>query len=448
MLHFTKHTLNKLSLLVIVLALHATFFSARVFAYSGNELRPLAVEYAFASTEDNPYKASFQMSNEGTTGVKYFTYAFIQNGDTINIGKITLDKLIPRFGSTAVNIAVPPAKKLGTDEITLAITKVNGEQNEAYYSNFKFKRITVSKVPMRKIVVEDYTGMWCGWCPRALASLENAVHKYANNIIPIAIHGGGYDEPLYCSTYYNKLKQLTGYPTLEINRRAQSNKYLLDTYIDNDLAKLTTVEVNVSAMWNEEKTDINVSSETIFRVAQDPVNYSLAYVITEDSLSDPNWRQANYLSGRNQYKGFFPELDKMVDSEHSIANMVFRHTAIAAAGILSGFPSSVKPTVVVDEVQKHQHVFRNMSQYSTWKNKERLDIIVLLLNNSTGEIVNANISRVKLNATTGIQKVANATENAREVARYDAWGRYVAAPVKGLNLIKYSNGNVEKVWIK
>ncbi len=448
MLHFIKHTLNKLSLLVIVLALHATLFSARVFAYSGNELRPLAVEYAFASTEDNPYKASFQMSNEGTTGVKYFTYAFIQNGDTINIGKITLDKLIPRFGSTAVNIAVPPAKKLGTDEITLAITKVNGEQNEAYYSNFKFKRITVSKVPMRKIVVEDYTGMWCGWCPRALASLENAVPKYANNVIPIAIHGGGYDEPLYCSTYYNKLKQLTGYPTLEINRRAQSNKYLLDTYIDNDLAKLTTVEVNVSAMWNEEKTDINVSSETIFRVAQDPVNYSLAYVITEDSLSDPNWIQANYLSGRNEYKGIFPELDKMVDRERAIANMIFRHTAIAAAGILSGFPSSVKPTVVVDEVQKHQYVFRNMSQYSTWKNKEHLDIIVLLLNNTTGEIVNANISRVKLNATTGIQQVANANENVKEVARYDAWGRYISAPIKGLNLIKYSNGNVEKVWIK
>ena len=104
MLHFTKHTLNKLSLLVIVLALHATLFSTKVFAYSGNELRPLAVEYAFASTEDNPYKASFQMSNEGTTGVKYFTYAFIQNGDTINIGKITLDKLIPRCGSTAVII--------------------------------------------------------------------------------------------------------------------------------------------------------------------------------------------------------------------------------------------------------------------------------------------------------------------------------------------------------
>ena len=138
----------------------------------------------------------------------------------------------------------------------------------------------------------------------------------------------------------------------------------------------------------------------------------------------------------------------MVDSEHSIANMVFRHTAIAAAGILSGFPSSVKPTVVVDEVQKHQHVFRNMAQYSTWKNKEHLDIIVLLLNNTTGEIVNANISRVKLNATTGIQQVANATENAREVARYDAWGRYISAPIKGLNLIKYSNGNVEKVWIK
>ena len=411
-------------------------------------LAPAAARKTYIARSSSTAKAFISVTSFGRDVVNSFEYTITSDKGTVVEGTYTFKEAFRKYDTSTCEIEFPVNKVTDITSLTFSIDKVNNERNGATLGSCNIPFTFISKFATRKVVVEDFTGMWCGWCPRALASLENAVHKYANNIIPIAIHGGGSGEPLYCSTYYNKLKQLTGYPTLEINRRAQSNKYLLDTYIDNDLAKLTTVEVNVSAMWNEEKTDINVSSETIFRVAQDPVNYSLAYVITEDSLSDPNWRQANYLSGRNQYKGFFPELDKMVDSEHSIANMVFRHTAIAAAGILSGFPSSVKPTVVVDEVQKHQHVFRNMAQYSTWKNKEHLDIIVLLLNNATGEIVNANISRVKLNATTGIQQVANATENAREVARYDAWGRYISAPVKGLNLIKYSNGNVEKVWIK
>jgi len=35
-----------------------------------------------------------------------------------------------------------------------------------------------------------------------------------------------------------------------------------------------------------------------------------------------------------------------------------------------------------------------------------------------------------------------------EVARYDSNGKIILAPTKGLNIIKYSNGKVKKVYVK
>ncbi len=50
-------------------------------------------------------------------------------------------------------------------------------------------------------------------------------------------------------------------------------------------------------------------------------------------------------------------------------------------------------------------------------------------------------------STTGISELAE-TDNLKEVARYTADGRLVAAPVKGLNIVKYSNGKTVKVVVK
>ena len=50
-------------------------------------------------------------------------------------------------------------------------------------------------------------------------------------------------------------------------------------------------------------------------------------------------------------------------------------------------------------------------------------------------------------STTGISELANG-EDLKVVARYTADGQLVAAPVKGLNIVKYSNGKTVKVVVK
>lgn len=67
-----------------------------------------------------------------------------------------------------------------------------------------------------KLLVEDYTGTWCGYCPRVAHSLEEYVNNNSN-IIPVAVHNDN-------DMFYEYVEQMTtkfgitGYPTAKINR--------------------------------------------------------------------------------------------------------------------------------------------------------------------------------------------------------------------------------------
>jgi len=53
-------------------------------------------------------------------------------------------------------------------------------------------------VPKQKIVVEDYTGTWCGFCPRVSAALES-LHAETDDITVVAIHetANSFPDPMH-----------------------------------------------------------------------------------------------------------------------------------------------------------------------------------------------------------------------------------------------------------
>ena len=74
-------------------------------------------------------------------------------------------------------------------------------------------------------------------------------------------------------------------------------------------------------------------------------------------------------------------------------------------------------------------------------------MVVFLLNTDTKEVVNAAKCSIASAGTTGIER-AESSEQTVEVARYTLDGRRVAAPVRGVNIVKYSDGTVVKQVVK
>ena len=46
-----------------------------------------------------------------------------------------------------------------------------------------------------------------------------------------------------------------------------------------------------------------------FRLNREEAPYGFAYVLTEDGMSSHNWKQANFYTGRTEFRGISEELD-------------------------------------------------------------------------------------------------------------------------------------------
>ncbi len=96
------------------------------------------------------------------------------------------------------------------------------------------------------------------------------------------------------------------------------------------------------------------------------------------------------------------------------------------------------------------HTFTGLNEYGF--DEYAYDVVshyVYSPTESTSSLTPSDMVLVKLNegTITGINGVADA-DNLKEIARYTADGCRIAAPVKGLNIVKYSNGKTVKVLVR
>ena len=105
------------------------------------------------------------------------------------------------------------------------------------------------------------------------------------------------------------------------------------------------------------------------------------------------------------------------------------------------------PTLVANGTVSSEYTLK-MPTKTTLKKALKLDqvyVVAVLLDKKTGAIVNAG--RARVTGSTGIEDVTTGTE-ATVVARYTVNGVQVSAPVKGVNILKMSDGTTRKVLVK
>lgn len=160
----------------------------------------------------------------------------------------------------------------------------------------KVKAFVKQTLPAPKnILIQDFTGTWCGWCPRVSYSLEEAV-KNQNRIIPVAIHSGsksassGSYDP-FINVFGEEVRskfQVNSFPTALID---QKNKW--DEYVSTLSSKLTNnsdVKVDISSRVDGAKANVDVKLTFINPLS--PSFRLVAYII-EDKLV---YKQVNYLN--------------------------------------------------------------------------------------------------------------------------------------------------------
>ena len=374
-------------------------------------------------------------------------------------GKTSAEKHVDFEGDHGMggtfNVVVPfeAASAVGEYPVTFTITKVNGVENGSKVKTAKGTVVTLAKEFVKRVVVEENTGTGCGWCPRGHVAMHNMSEAHGDNFIGIAWHYFNAADPMYLSGYAVPGLRAGAAPQAVVNR----NTSVLDPYaqaqqvVANLVGDLATANVEVSAMFNEDNTTVDAWANVETLVAG---KYEVVFALTADGLTGTTtaWKQGNYLSSAysGQYgytaKSQIPDDLKHLWDEGTSYFQIFNDVLIA-----SSYKSGVNLTKQLDlaENGKAQSTYTlTMPVKTALKNALNYDqvYIVAMVLDKNGVVVNANKTKVATYST-GVENVKNNAE-AIVVARYTADGVRVAAPVKGLNILKMSDGTTRKVMVK
>lgn len=141
--------------------------------------------------------------------------------------------------------------------------------------------------PINKVIVEDYTGTWCGYCPPVANAIYELKEVY-DNIISVGIHN---NDELTIDQESDLRSELgiSGFPSARLNRTIS----WLDPYQFSEVNSLLSEENNVAISINStlENVELGVGLRIVSNV--ELVNHKLVIYLVESNLI---YDQANYFN--------------------------------------------------------------------------------------------------------------------------------------------------------
>lgn len=281
-----------------------------------------------------------------------------------------------------------------TDEI--AINYKSTAKEDDCTCKYDYETKVSSKIPQdftRKILLEEHSGTWCGWCPLAKETSDKLTANA--RVISVEIH---YNDELTADKdkVFNPLKNKYGFPVWPsgmINRR---KSIIGETYIIGE----SDWTVNVNDFLSTEKTttgiaiesslngnELTILSHVKVQTATDE-NYGLGIYLVEDKIA--GYPQVNYASKDIRFQRY-----DAYNQPSTIEDYLHRNVARdAITPLIGGLDVPVYAT-------KNGSIFRKLFKTtlpSTIKVKENCYLVVFVMNQKTNEIINVQeveIGKVK-----------------------------------------------------
>lgn len=301
---------------------------------------------------------------------------------------------IPSNGTYNFTHGTPLATVAGTTyNLTVTVT-LSGDMNSANNSLMS-NTTALTTVPAKKTVGEEKTGAWCQWCPRGAVGL--AYMEAQNDFIGIAVHN---NDPMAVSAYDGAIGTYIpgGYPGGGVDRVLEGDPNANSFLSMHNQRKNATVPCdvkNIVAQLSGSQITVSADSEWYGDI---PGNYRLSCVIVEDDIISSN--QSNAYAGGGNGNMAFPAgknnsynfgATSAPSSVPSSAFLGYDHVArsLSSNNIL-GTPGSLPSTITTGV---HSFTFPAVSS-SVISNYQKSHAVVMVVDASTGEILNADIAPI------------------------------------------------------
>lgn len=344
------------------------------------------------------YSLKATVKNNGTETINNIT-ANWNDGTTDHISTIPLTTPLATGQQATITHTISVNYPSVVEKIiNVTITQVNGAADSSPADNTlatSFK--TVSQNSPKKVLIEEGTGTWCGYCPRGAVAMHYMDTNYPNDFIGIAVHNG---DPMKITDYDNGA-DFNAFPGMNIDR-AVLNASVTNTEMVSQVNKrkilVTPAQLDASSSLAGNVLTFNAAAT--FRTNFTNANFRFAVVMVEDNVTGTTtgYNQSNYYSGGSAMGGY-----ENLPNPVPASQMVYDHVGRMLLGGYSGQVGSIPATLTDGQTVNYTFTTTIPTTY----NIANMKAVLLLLDATTGEVVNARSFLFNTLGTSTAQTNAN-----------------------------------------
>lgn len=346
-----------------------------------------------------PFTIKAQVKNQGYSKITKLGLAYSINGEEEKEVELTkLSILAGKDAEVAYTLPENPYQ-IGVYDLKMRITTVNGAPDEVDDNNLGETTLNVLDfVPAKRLFVEEWTGIDCGYCPRGIVGFKTMHEEHPSQFVGIAVHcfdANGPVAPDEYKSFFVSRGVMSGFPGCYIQRQSPSQPSAsnLETVYQN-LSKITpNMRVEVESKLSADGKNVEATAFVTPLALKNGVRYKLGFVLTENDVT--GYAQLNNFAG-----GVVGSMGGW-ENKGSYVYEPLQHVARAIYG-LEGIDGSV-PTELT--VNKQEEYTVSIPVPSTVQNKANLTAVAFLVDATTGYVENAAEAVVGDNSVSGINAI-------------------------------------------
>ncbi len=442
-------------------------------SFSSNVKTAYAIDASAMSVNNYKYvpngnnTISGTIKNKGFNPINSYEVTYTIDGGPSSPVYLVSGQNIATDSSVSFSHNVPANLPFGQHSISYTISNINGASDGYLPDNTITKVVyALSFIPVKRVLIEECTGTWCGFCVRGIVYMDSLKQKYPNHYIGVSIHndGGLPVEVMQVPEYANGVDAAgySGFPGCVVDRQPNVVDPLqMEKYYLLRAKELSPVEVSIT----------NVSYNSISRMVNFDVNAAPAMnatiswkfnaIVSEDDVTychtydSALYRQVNYYAnGVYGNMGGFEKRPYIIPAKDMHFDDVARAILDGYSGINGTIPSAITSGNTYSK--SYSYVLGDTLD------PDQINLIGLVMENSTGEVLNSvkfklssiisinELSNKKGNSifpnpTSGILYLGNTSIDRAEV--YDIYGQLIMSE-NNLTILDLSNYGKGVYFIK
>lgn len=219
----------------------------------------------------------------------------------------------------------------------------------------------------KKVLIEEFTGSWCGYCPSGAEILKDLMNT--NNVIGVAIHS---QDPMEIShgVFLESNYPSSGYPGGMVDRISYEgyvghNRGWWSWFTEQQIQKVANCGLAINSEVNGDKIDVEIRSAFNTNISLDDHRIN-AYLLEDDVKGeDSGYDQRNYYN-LDSLSSFFGQGDPIINYAHN--------NTLRASAFPNSFGGSLNDDDKIDMTYSTSFQM-NISDY----NKENLSVVAFII---------------------------------------------------------------------